>query len=77
MAYSENYEAVNLQRETEAKILKKLNIKARQEEARQEREKRYFSFLSQASNLLNINLFEDAIELLNEAKSIEAGIETS
>ena len=72
LAYPENYEAVNLQKETKTKILKKLNIKEQREEARQEQEKRYFSLLSQSSNLINNNLYDDAIELLNEANQIKS-----
>lgn len=69
-AYPENYEAVNLEKETEALLIKRANVEKLQQEAKLEREKQYFSLLSQSSNLLNTNLFDDALELLDEAKQI-------
>ena len=70
LAYPDNYEAKNLKKEIDAKILKKANIKIQKEEARKEREKRYFSLLSQATNLINSNLYDDAFELLDEANRL-------
>lgn len=69
-AFPENFEAINLKKDIEDKILKKLNIKALEDEARKAREKRYFSLLSQANNFVNNNQFDDAIKLLDEVLQI-------
>lgn len=65
-AYPQNYEALNLKKDIKSKLLKKLNIKALQDEEKKSRERRYFSLLSQANNLVINNQFEEALNLLRE-----------
>lgn len=69
-AYPQNYEALNFKKDIENKILKKLNIKALQDEEKQARERRYFSLLSQANNLVVNNQFDEALRLLREVFDI-------
>jgi tetratricopeptide (TPR) repeat protein len=83
-AYPDNFEALNLRKEIEGKILEKLNLKKKKEESLENREREYFSQISEGNNYLNsqdfqysVNAFKKALEIRPDSKKAADGLKVA
>ena len=83
-AYPDNFEAKNLRQEIENKILEKLNLERQKDEAEKNKEREYYSHLSEGNNYLNTNQFQKAVdsfqrslEIKPESKKAKSGLKIS